>query len=70
MYKNLILTVAFCGCETWFLKLRQGHRLRVYVSRVVRRIFGRGRDGIIRGWEKLHNQTLLNLCCPTDIDIH
>jgi hypothetical protein len=40
------------------------------VNRVVRRIFGRGRDGIIAGWEKLHNQKLLNLCCPPDIDIY
>jgi hypothetical protein len=28
------------GCGTWFLTLREEHRLRVFENRVLRRIFG------------------------------
>jgi hypothetical protein len=31
-------------CETWSLKLREEHRLRVFKNRVLRRIFERKRD--------------------------
>jgi hypothetical protein len=36
-------------------------KLRVFESRVLRRIFGPKRDGVTRGWRKLHNQELHNL---------
>jgi hypothetical protein len=32
--------VILYGCETWFLILREQHRLRVFEDRVLRRIFG------------------------------
>jgi hypothetical protein len=40
--------------------LREGHRLRVFENRVLRRIFGpkREEDG---SWRKLHNDELRNL---------
>jgi hypothetical protein len=28
----------FYGCETWYLRLRDEHRLRVFENRVLRRI--------------------------------
>jgi hypothetical protein len=32
------------GCETWSLTLREEHKLKVFESRVLRRIFGPKRD--------------------------
>jgi hypothetical protein len=39
IYKTIILPVVLCGCETWFLMLREEHKLRVFENRVLRRIF-------------------------------
>jgi hypothetical protein len=41
--------------------LREDHKLRVFESRVLRRISGRKRDGVTGGWRKLHNEELHNL---------
>jgi hypothetical protein len=38
--KNITLSVIVYGCETWCLTLREEQRLRVFVNRVLRRIFG------------------------------
>ena len=46
------------GCETWSLTLREEHRLRLFESRVLRRIFGPKRDGVTEEWRKLHNVLL------------
>jgi hypothetical protein len=51
----------FFGCETWSLTLREENRLRVFESRVLRRIFGPKRDLETGGWRKLHNEELHNL---------
>jgi hypothetical protein len=40
IYRNSVLSVVSYGCETWSLKLREEHRLRVLEERVLRRIFG------------------------------
>jgi hypothetical protein len=45
-------------CETWSLTLREEHGLRVFVNRVLRRIFGPKRDGVTGEWRKLHNEEL------------
>ena len=34
------------GCETWSLTMRKVRRLRVFENRVLRRIFGPGRDEV------------------------
>jgi hypothetical protein len=46
-----VLPVVLYGCKTWFLTLREEHRLRVFEKRVWRRIFGpkREEDGSWRG---------------------
>jgi hypothetical protein len=49
------------GYETWFLTLREVHRLRVFENRVLRSIFGPKRDGMTGGWRKLHNEELCDL---------
>jgi hypothetical protein len=40
IYKTIILPVVWYGCETWSLRLREEHRLRVFENRILRRIFG------------------------------
>jgi hypothetical protein len=44
VYKTIILPVVLYEYETWSLTLREEHRLRVFENRVLRRIFGPGRD--------------------------
>jgi hypothetical protein len=40
IYKTIILPFVLYGCETWSVMLREGHRLRVFESTVLRRMFG------------------------------
>jgi len=56
-----------CGCGTWSLTLREERRLRMFESRVLRRIFGRRRDEITGEWRKLHNEELSDLYCSLSI---
>jgi hypothetical protein len=67
MYKAIILPVVLYGCETWYLTLREEHRLKVFVKRVLRRIFGPKRDEVTGEWRKLHNEELHNLGMTPDI---
>jgi hypothetical protein len=60
-YETIILPVVLYGCETWSLTLREEHRLRVFESRLLRRIVGPKRDEVTGGWRKLHNEKLHNL---------
>jgi hypothetical protein len=66
-YKTIILPVVLYGCGTWSLTLREEHRLRVFESRVLRRIFGPKRDEVTGQWRKLHNEELHNLYSSPDI---
>jgi hypothetical protein len=61
LYKIIILPVVPYGYETWYLILREEHKLRVYQNRVLRRIFGRKRDEATGGLRKLHNEELRDL---------
>jgi hypothetical protein len=56
IYKNIILPVVLYGCETWSVTLREGHRLRMFENRVLRRIFGPKRDEVMGDWRKLHKE--------------
>jgi hypothetical protein len=47
--------------------LREERRLRVFESRVLRRIFEPNRDEVTREWKKLHNEELNNLNCSPNI---
>jgi len=38
--RNVILSLVLYGCETWSLTLKEERRLRVFESRVLKRIFG------------------------------
>jgi hypothetical protein len=48
------------------LTLREECRLRVFVNKVLRRIFGSKRDEVIGEWRKLHEE-LNNLYCSPNI---
>jgi hypothetical protein len=58
---NFILPVVLYGCDTWFLTLKEEHRLRMFEKRVLRRILGPRRNEVTGGWRKLHNEGLHNL---------
>jgi hypothetical protein len=62
IYKTIILSVVLYGCETWFLTLREEHRLRVFENRVLRRIFGPKEEEVMGGWRRLHNEELFITC--------
>jgi hypothetical protein len=61
IYRTIILPVDLYECKTWSLTLREGHRLRVFENRVLRRICGLKRVEVMGGWKKLHNEELHNL---------
>jgi hypothetical protein len=54
-------------CETWSVKLREEHRLRVFENRVLRGIFGPKRDEVTGDWRKLLSGELHNLYPSPDI---
>jgi hypothetical protein len=53
-------TVQNCVSLSWFLVLKEEHRLRVYENTVLR-IFGPEREEITEGWKKLHYKELSNV---------
>jgi hypothetical protein len=59
--RTIILPIILYGCETWSITLREERRLRVFENRVLRRVFGPGRDEVIGEWRKLHNKELNDL---------
>ena len=61
IYRNIILPIVLCECETWLLTLWEEHRLRVFENRVLRRVFGPKRDKVTGEWRKLHNEELSDL---------
>jgi hypothetical protein len=61
IYKTIILPVVLYGCGTWCLTLKEEHRLRVFENRILRKIFGPKRNGVVGKWRKVHNEELHNL---------
>jgi hypothetical protein len=56
------------GCETWYVTLREEHRLRVFENRVLRGMFGPKRDEVTGEWRKLLSGELHNLYSSPDIN--
>jgi len=54
------LPVVLYGCENWSITSGEGHRLRVFENRVLRKTFGPKREGD-GSWRKLHNDELREL---------
>jgi hypothetical protein len=61
IYKTIILLVVLYGCKTWYLTLREEHRLGVFENRVLRRMFSPKRDEVTGEWRILHNEGLHDL---------
>ena len=61
------MPVVLYGCETWSLTMREEHILRLFESRVLRRIFGCKKDKVTGEWRKLHNEELNDLYCSPNI---
>jgi hypothetical protein len=59
--------VVLSGYETWSLTSRELLRLRVFESRVLRKIFGPKRDEVTGDWRKLQNEELHNLYSSPNI---
>jgi hypothetical protein len=59
--------VVLYGCETWSLTLREESRLRVFETRVMRRVFGPKRDEVTGEWRDLHNWKLNDLYSLSNI---
>jgi hypothetical protein len=49
IHRTIILLVVLYGCETWSLTLREEHRLKVFVNKMLRRTFGHKRDEVTWG---------------------
>jgi len=47
--------------ENWSLTLKEEHLLRVFQSKVLRRIFGPKRDEVAGEWRELYNEELNEL---------
>jgi hypothetical protein len=60
-YITINLPVALYECKTWFLALREEHRLRVFDNKVLRKVFGPKREELTGDWTKLHSGDYHNL---------
>jgi hypothetical protein len=67
IYRTIILPVVLCGFKSWSLTLREECRLRVFESKVLRRIFGPKRDEVTGEWRRLHNKELYALYSSPNI---
>jgi hypothetical protein len=67
IYITIILPVVLYGCETWSLKLKEERRMRVFVNRVLRRIFGTKRDEVMGERRKLRNKEMNGLYSSPNI---
>jgi len=53
--------------ETWSLKLREEHRLRMFENKVLSEMFGAKRDEVTGNCTKLHSEELHELCPSSNI---
>jgi hypothetical protein len=49
IYKTISLPVVLYGYEAWSLTVREEHEQRVFENRMLRRIFGPKKDGVMGG---------------------
>jgi hypothetical protein len=61
--QNCNVSLVLYGCETWFLTVREEHRLGLFENRVL----GSKNNKVTRGWGKLHSEEPYNLFSSPDI---
>jgi len=61
------LCVVLYGCESWSVRLRGKHRLRVLKNRVLKKIFRPKWYEVTGEWRRLHNKALKDLYSSPDI---
>jgi len=58
-YRTIIMPAVLYGCETWSLTLGEERKLRVFETRVLRRIFGPNREGVPEERRKYIQRSLI-----------
>jgi hypothetical protein len=58
IYGAIISPVVLYGCEAWSHTLKEEHRLMVFKTGVLRKIFGPKRDKVIGEWRRVRNEEL------------
>ena len=65
--RTVILPFIFCGFATWYLVLKDEHRLRVLDNRALRKILRPKREEVTLEWRTLHVEQLHVWYCLTNI---
>jgi len=63
----LIFFVAFYGCKTWSIILKEEGMVRVFENRVLSKLFRVMCDVVTGEWRKLHNEKLNGLYSSPNI---
>ena len=67
IYRTVTLPVVLYGFETWYLKLREERRPKVFENGVLREIVGSKTDEVTGEGRQLHNEELYDLNCSQNI---
>ena len=58
--RNIILPVVLCGCEIWYLTVKEEHRRMVFKNKMLRKIFGPKNEELTADWRGMQNVKIGN----------